>query len=96
MSKKEQFDQMRAALQNILDFSSCDFAKHQAAWGLGLKETIMNETTCQDFQSSKFVEDGAVEDRKGVPKCSHGMRMDEECSNCRSEIRSNPVQYREG
>lgn len=38
MSKQEQFDQMRAALQNILDISSCDFARHQAAWGLGLQE----------------------------------------------------------
>ncbi len=38
MSKAEQFDRMQAALQNILDISKCDFAKHHAAWGLGLKK----------------------------------------------------------
>ncbi|MFD2116364.1 hypothetical protein ACFSTH_08235 [Paenibacillus yanchengensis] len=37
MSKQEKIRQMEAALRNILEISTCDFAKHQAAWGLGLK-----------------------------------------------------------
>jgi len=36
MSKQEQFERMRTALHNILEISRCDFAKHQAGWGLGL------------------------------------------------------------
>ncbi|MGI2294154.1 hypothetical protein [Paenibacillus sp. GXUN7292] len=42
MSKQERFDCMRAALQNILDISRCDFAKHQAAWGLGIKREAVD------------------------------------------------------
>lgn len=41
MSKQEKIRKMEAALRNILDISSCDFAKHQAAWGLGLKKDSM-------------------------------------------------------
>lgn len=33
-----QFSRMKAALRNILDISSDEFAKHQARYGLGIKE----------------------------------------------------------
>lgn len=34
LTKGEQFERMRAALKNILDISSCEFAKSQAHYGL--------------------------------------------------------------
>lgn len=39
MTKEEQFERMSAALRNILDITSCDFAKSQARFGLGMKKT---------------------------------------------------------
>ena len=37
MSKKEEYERMKAALRNILDISNDEFAKSQARYGLGIK-----------------------------------------------------------